>query len=216
MGLSELYKDNVTIIDAYPGVGTWSAALNNEIKPKNHILMEPLVGAGKFWKNIIKDSGSQSLKLFPEDPYRWSSFNTLIEQNLYKPESHPTTEIHPNILFTANLTHTQGEQLCAQYISCLLNRSWLQKYGRVRLLLWLRYSTLVKLLATPCSKRRHRIGVMTEASSESRLIIDNATTDLELDPQPFEPISKIEQSKQTFPSVSLKVFVIVIITIILI
>lgn len=203
MGLAELYKDNVTIIDAYPGVGTWSAALNNVIKPKNHILMEPLVGAGKFWKNIISTSASPSLKLFPEDPYRWDSFNALADQGLYEPASHPPTSIHPHLLFTANLTHVQGEQLVAQYIGCLLNRSWIQRFGRVRLLLWIRYSTLVKLLATPGSKRRHRIGVMTEAASESRLIIGDKTADLELDPQPVEPIAEISSpANQMFPVVS--------------
>lgn len=44
---------------------------------------------------------------------------------------------------------------------------------------------------------------MTEAASESRLIIGDKTADLELDPQPVEPIAEISSpANQMFPVVS--------------
>lgn len=70
------------------------------------------------------------------------------------------------------------------------------------MLLWLRYSTIVKLLAIPESKRRHRIGIMTEACSDSRLIVGNKLSDVEMDPQPHEPLEFVEDITQLYPQVS--------------
>lgn len=201
MKLPQYYTDNVTIIDAYPGIGIWSAALHNELKPANHVLLEPLVGSQKFLKKYI-DPSKNTLKLWPEDPFRWATYENIVAQNIVTPISHPRTAINPHLLFTCNLSSVQGEQLCVQFLNCVMNRNWLQKYGRVRMLLWVRYSTVIKLLATPGSKRRGRVSVQTEACSDTRLIIGNKLTTLELDHQPHEPLEMITHSTDIFPNVS--------------
>ena len=201
MKLAEYYKDNVTIIDAYPGNGIWSAALHNEIKPANHVLLEPLVTAQKFLNQYI-DPSKNTLKMWPEDPFRWATYENIVTEKIITPISYPRTAINPHLLFTCNLSTIQGEQLCVQFLNCVMNRNWIQKYGRVRMLLWIRYSTLIKLLAPPGSKRRGRVSVQTEACSDTRLIIDNKMADLSLDKLKHEPLEVMTKPSDIFPTVS--------------
>lgn len=201
MKLPEYYKKDVTIIDGYPGTGIWSSALHNEIKPANHILLEPLVQTQKFLSKYV-DPSKNTLKLFPEDPFRWGTYENIIEQGLFKPISHPKTEINPHILFTCNLSSAQGEQLCVQYLNCILNRNWLQRYGRVRMLLWVRYSTITKLMARAGTKPRARVGVQTEACSDTKVIIGNKLAVQTLDEQAEKPLMYIESPDDLHPKVS--------------
>lgn len=192
----------MTIIDAYPGNGIWSSALYNEIKPSNHVLVEPLVGTQKFLNKFV-DPSKNTWKVWPEDPFRWNTYDNMITNGIYKPISHPRTAINPHLLFTCNLSSIQGEQLCVQFLNCVMNRNWLQKYGRVKMLLWVRYTTLVKLLAPPGSKRRGRVSVQTEACSDTRLVIGNDVAKVDLDPQPYEPLEMITSLEDIFPFVSI-------------
>ncbi|ANB14992.1 Mtf1p [Sugiyamaella lignohabitans] len=173
MGYDKFYNKNVTIIDAYPGLGVWSAALHNVIRPQNHILLEPHVNYKNFLKSLERPDNSW--RVHPEDPFRWSTFQNLVDQKLYEPRKLPRTDIHNEIIFTANLSMIQGEQLCVQYLNCVTNQSWLQQYGRVRMLLWVREPTAEKLLATKEAKARHRVSVQCESCTESRVLLGEIT-----------------------------------------
>lgn len=166
--LPSYYTDNVTIIDAYPGPGVWSAALHNTIKPKQYIAMEP----NPTYRRFLDTLQQPSFQVVASDPFRWRSFTDLVSENIYSPIKHARSRgIHPNLLVTANLSMRQGEQLCTQYINCITNQSWLESYGRVRLLLWVRSSTAIKLLLGVGHKNRSRISVQTESACKAKLII---------------------------------------------
>lgn len=165
LGYPEFYK-NATIVDAYSGAGVFSAALHNEIKPSTHIILEPLKGYYKFLKTL------ETPNIFVEDldPFRWGSFGALEEQGKLVPEEQPYSEVHNKLLFVANLTHPQGEQLTAQYLNCISNRSWLEKYGRVRLLLWMRSKVAEKLVANAGELGRHRMAVQRDSCCDVRVV----------------------------------------------
>lgn len=167
----DCYGPNAVVIDAYPGVGEWSRAVNDAFKPKSHTILEPFVSYRKF----LVESGMTSkypFSLRTEDPFRWSTFTDLMAQGVIPtPRFADRTQIHPELLFTANLTNSQGEQLCVQYLNCISNQSWLQTFGRVRLLIWVRESTCRKIIARPGSKLRSRVSVQAESAAECKVLI---------------------------------------------
>lgn len=168
LGYADFYTPKTTILDAYSGAAVFSAALHNEIKPFSHILMEPYPSYAPLLTHL-----SDPPRIIPEtaDPFRWSTFQNLVDQNKFSPVKHDRTKIHNELLFTANLLHAQGEQLVTQYINCISNQSWLLKYGRVRLLLWMRSSTAEKLLAGPSERYRRRLACQREACCDARVVL---------------------------------------------
>ncbi|ODQ68155.1 S-adenosyl-L-methionine-dependent methyltransferase [Nadsonia fulvescens var. elongata DSM 6958] len=181
MNLQNDYGDgrDLTIIDAYPSMGIWSSALNRKLNPSKHILLEPGRSYHKFLESKSGiPAGSEAIKLVRDDPFRWGTFTELVSQGLYQPTAqNDMSKINPNILFTANFTHPQGEQLCAQYLNCMWNHSWLFQYGRVRMLLWVRESTAAKMLARPGERARSRFAVQCDAVSRIKpRVISNNTS----------------------------------------
>lgn len=181
MGLPQYYKgQKTTIIDAYPGIGIWSAALHNTLQPEKHIMLEPVVGFQKYLRPFIEEIETPSetnVQLRSEDPFRWSTFTDLANNGIISPQLAPRDQINPFLIYTANLTSIQGEQLCVQYLNCIMNQNWLQRYGRVRLLLWVRHGTASKLLGQPGGKFRQRVSVQTESCSNTRLVIGSSQVD---------------------------------------
>lgn len=172
LGLADYYRGkNTTLIDAYPGAGVWSAALNEAVQPKKHVLLEPVVTLNKYLRPLVPELDSVTLR--SEDPFRWRTFTELADAGVYTPINYPRDQpgVNPHLLYTANLTSTQGEQLCVQYLNCMLNRNWLQRYGRVRLLLWVRQSTAIKVLGLVGSKQRQRVSVQSQACAVSTVAI---------------------------------------------
>lgn len=178
---------NTTIIDAYPGAGVWSSALHEIVKPKKHILLEPAPKLVKFLEDNVTPASiaSGEVVIKPEDPFRWGTFTSLVSDKVYEPiKLTDRSRINPNLLYTANLTSIQGEQLCFQYLNCVMNQSWLQNYGRVRMLFWIRHSTAQKLLARAGNKHRGRVSVQAETCTTSKLLIgsrleSDTTSDVE-------------------------------------
>lgn len=212
MGLHEYYKDrDTTILDAYPGAGIWSAALYNTIKPANHVMFEPVVGFQKYLNPLVAESAKESdlkVQVRSEDPFRWSTFTEMAKEGVFKAKTAPRDQINPYLLYTANLTSIQGEQLCVQYLNCIMNKNWLQSYGRVRLLLWVRHSTASKVLGQVGGKYRQRVSVQAEACSKTSLVIGSSNIpNIVENPEQAAPFNTIAQDM--FPEVSLFQFLLV-------
>ncbi|CAN6675116.1 mitochondrial transcription factor 1 [Trichomonascus vanleenenianus] len=172
LALPETHKSNLTVIEGYAGNGVWSAALHNTLKPANHVILEPHLKAFTFLKSL--ESPENTLKVHSIDPFRWQPYNDLVSEGVYTPVKHPRTEINPFLLFTANLSNLQGEQLAAQYLNCITNMSWLQQYGRVRMLLWVRSATAAKFLFTAGEPNRSRISIQAESSANVKLVVGDS------------------------------------------
>lgn len=174
LGYTDFYK-NATIIDCYPGAGVFSAAIFNSLKPKKHVMIEPLNSFTKYLDTL--KAGNKELEVVKLDPYRWATFSSLIDEGTLKIEQQPLNQIHNQVLFTANLTQLQGEQLCAQYLNCVTNRSWIQRFGRIRMLMWVRATTAEKLLAKSGERFRHRISAQCESACDARVIFHTRPDD---------------------------------------
>ncbi|GMM50616.1 RNA polymerase specificity factor [Starmerella bacillaris] len=169
LGYDKLTSFHPTVVDAYPECGVFSASLNSTLQPKKHILMEPLKMYSKGLQFLVQDN--PKLMYTSNDPYDWTSFKELEEKGYLKEPVVPYSDVHPSLIYTANLVHTHGEQLVAQYLNCMLRRSWLFKYGRVRTLLWMNPKTALKILASPGYQNRARISCIREAVADYRVVI---------------------------------------------
>lgn len=169
LGYPQFYNEKLNILDMYCGTAVFSAALHNELKPAKHIMLEPFVSYRQWLASLV--DANPNLHHEREDPFRWSTFLQLEEKFGFRPETVPRSQVHDSLLFAGNLLHPQGEQLVTQYINCIANQSWIERFGRVRLLLWMRSSTAEKLVAGPGERFRHRISCQTESCCETRVVL---------------------------------------------
>ena len=138
-------------------------------RPKQYVLME---SRSQFVKLIKSEFPFPSpLERTERDPYHWESFIEIIEkEKLLVPEKQPLTHIHNSFLVVGNVTNRNNESLIMQWFHCIGNRNWLQRFGRVRMLLWVPLSTASKLMAEPKSKLRSKASVIREAFTDTRLL----------------------------------------------
>lgn len=67
--LAEKYKPgSVTILDGYPGVSVWSTALNQSLKPRQHILLEIFKGYSNNIKVCIPLYNNISITIYIKTP----------------------------------------------------------------------------------------------------------------------------------------------------
>lgn len=166
LGYPKVFRERPFIIDAYPGTAVFSAALHNTLRPSKHILVEPFTSF-QPWLNHL---ANETIEVNSDDPFRWGTFTNLVKAHRSLIDTQDRSKIHDQLLYVANLTHRQGEQLVAQYLNCASNQSWLQSFGRVRMLLWMRSSVAEKLLAGPGEDFRHRIGTQRESCCDARVV----------------------------------------------
>ena len=62
------------------------------------------------------------------------------------------------------------EGLIVQWLKCAGYKNWLQRYGRVRMLLWVPCSTAVKLMAPPGVTARSKISLVRETFTDTKLV----------------------------------------------
>ncbi|PUU83562.1 ribosomal RNA adenine dimethylase-domain-containing protein [Tuber borchii] len=140
------YK-RTTIIDMNPGLGIFSAALHERLKPKQHILLEPEEKFGDSMREF-QETYKNSWYV-PLDGYNWDTYSELFSKDplpppwpdkFPKPEikTSPSSEgVNADLLFVGQMGKSiRSERLISQFISCCALGTWVQRYGRVRFLLW--------------------------------------------------------------------------------
>lgn len=133
-----------------PGIGIWSEAVYNHLKPKRHILLEH---DARYYPALAdfttRNPNSSLVKLNGHD---WETYDAVFSSgpfheptfpSNYQP-CHPRTVpidegLNPDLLFIGNLTtRSESQRLLSQFLeSCSGPRTWLQKFGRVRFLIWI-------------------------------------------------------------------------------
>lgn len=145
--LKDTYSDvnKLKVLDLYPGPAQHSVVLNNYLKPSQHVLMDARPDFVKHIRALSLESNG-NLQLYNRDPYDWQSYTNMIEkEKLFVPTKQPQDAIHKEFLVMANLTGMIGEGLFMQWLACIGNKNWLQRFGRVKMLVWVQESTALKL-----------------------------------------------------------------------
>ncbi|WPK26995.1 hypothetical protein PUMCH_004366 [Australozyma saopauloensis] len=189
-------KGNLDIVDVFPGPGILSSMINQELQPRNHVILEKEKDHVSIWDNLmktLKDNGGnqENFRFVKEDGYEWETYNRLIEEKkIITPKVENRSRIHDELLIVANLTSSSsGEPVLAQWIQCCAHQNWLQKYGRVRMLLLVRHDSSLKFLSTSAFPKRNRAALKRDVYTESHLLaVSDIVSDTALTPgEGFDP-----------------------------
>ncbi|GAB1317198.1 hypothetical protein MFIFM68171_07408 [Madurella fahalii] len=167
------------LIDIFPGVGTWSQKLHDVLEPRSHLLLEPEEEFYRpYLEPLLKRPGT---KLLPESGIVWEELSSVLtpehlpHQVERRYSTSETPERNDTLLVTINLSlypkkkfRTFGslvQLVLFQLISSIRPGSLLQRYGLVRMLIWVADDEKASLLPRSLQRRRKTV-VETELSTE--------------------------------------------------
>ncbi|PFH61347.1 hypothetical protein XA68_17596 [Ophiocordyceps unilateralis] len=153
------------LIDINPGVGIWSQKLHDFLEPRKHVLMEPDV---ERYHPMLKDLiAKPRVRLLTKSGVVWKDLLDMIRTEL--PSQHemdreavPTR--NDTLLVTANLStfpkkafrnfDSISTMVIYQFLSSIRHSSLFQRYGLVRMLLWLNDEDKSRLIPRSVNRRR--------------------------------------------------------------
>ncbi|RFU34298.1 hypothetical protein B7463_g2058, partial [Scytalidium lignicola] len=158
------------IIELNPGVGIWSSKLHDLLQPRTHILMEPDYECYKPYLSKLEFAKESTYKMIPRTGIVWGHLNTAASKEYLPhqeelPRGDPRLE-QPNdtLLFVANLGYYPSKPykgfasvstlMIYQLLSAARTHALFQKYGLVRMLIWLSDSEKNIVLPRTISYRR--------------------------------------------------------------
>ncbi|KAK0106181.1 hypothetical protein ONS96_003826 [Cadophora gregata f. sp. sojae] len=158
------------IIDINPGVGVWSAKLHDFLKPRTHILMEPDIRlCGPLLEPFVKAPDS-TYKLIPKSGLVWGHLESVLNkshlpfQTAYSRDDPRLDQRNDTLLVVANLGYypkkpykgfaSLGQMVIYQLMSSINAHSLFQKYGQVRMLIWINDEERHNILPKTVSSRR--------------------------------------------------------------
>lgn len=139
------------LISVYPGAGLWSKALHDAVQPRSHLLLEPDEDLyTPFLKPLLTQPG---VRLVPKSGIVWNELNEILTPE-YLPHQ---VEIprsfdgpiprNDTLLVSINLAmypkkrfsyfDSLSRMVLYQLVSSMRSSSLFQKYGRVRMLIWI-------------------------------------------------------------------------------
>ena len=141
------------IIDINPGVGVWSSKLHEFLKPRTHILMEPDIRlCGPLLEPLVKVSNS-TYKVVPRSGLVWGHLESVLNedqlphQTAYPRDDPRLEKRNDTLLVTANLGYypkkpykgfsSLAQMVIYQFMGSVKAHSLFQKYGLVRMLVWI-------------------------------------------------------------------------------
>ncbi|KAI8381147.1 ribosomal RNA adenine methyltransferase KsgA/Erm [Radiomyces spectabilis] len=160
------HPEKMTVVEIYPGLGTWTAALANA-GFKKILALEP---QQHYYKHMmdVKTQAEDVIVPIKKDGYDWSTYVELKKPEYLGHLERPDwSTVHPEILFTGTLPKSSvGEQLLAQFASCIVNKMALHTLGRIQMALWMPDMLYRKFVAPPASSNRCKMSVVAEASAD--------------------------------------------------
>ncbi|RDA91842.1 hypothetical protein CP533_3661 [Ophiocordyceps camponoti-saundersi (nom. inval.)] len=164
------------LVDINPGLGLWSLQLNKFLEPRKHILMEP--DGDKYAEFLRPLLDNPRVTLTTKSGLVWKDLVEVLQtelplQRLACQDAVPTR--NDTLLVTANLStfpkkvHRSFESVSTmviyQFLSSIRTSSLFQRYGLVRMLLWVDNDEKARLLPRSASRRR-RTAFELETSCE--------------------------------------------------
>ncbi|KAI8997693.1 ribosomal RNA adenine methyltransferase KsgA/Erm [Pilobolus umbonatus] len=170
---------NMTAVEIYPGLGLWTTAMKN-IGFKRILTLEPQ----PFYRNWMKEQFSNEsegvVEVLKKDGYDWDTYVELkTSEYIGDLENQDWSQMHPNLLFTGTIPKgSKGEQLLAQFSSCIVNKMAMHSLGRVQMIFWVPDALYKKFVAPPGDHIRCKMSIIAEACAEVEVIQKTDPTDL--------------------------------------
>ncbi|KFH46032.1 hypothetical protein ACRE_031340 [Hapsidospora chrysogenum ATCC 11550] len=136
------------LIDINPGVSMWSRALHDAVQPRRHLMLDP---SAEEYEPLRKESmGDRKIEIIPKSGIMWSDLKDVMashidpHQRRVSPGEQP--ERNDTLLVTANLATFPSKRLwnfdniatmvLYQLLSSIRSSGDFQRYGVVRMLIW--------------------------------------------------------------------------------
>ncbi|KAL2019559.1 hypothetical protein VTK56DRAFT_9526 [Thermocarpiscus australiensis] len=167
------------LIDVFPGTGVWSRKLNDLLKPRSHLLLEP---DEAFYKPLLEPLLQRpGTTLLPESGIVWEQLNKVLNpahlphQVERKFDLSETPQRNDTLLVSINLSlyprkrfrtfESLTQLVLFQLISSIRPMSLFQKYGLVRMLVWVQDNEKHSILPRTVQQRR-KMAVEAELDTE--------------------------------------------------
>jgi len=206
---SLMRHEGCDLIDLNPGAGVWSTKLHDLLRPRAHILMEPDTDLYEsFLKPLTERPG---VVLLPESGIVWKNVDKILtpeflphqveQPRTFGPDSQPPTR-NDTLLVTANLSMFPSRKFLSfdslalmvafQLVSAIRAGGLFQKYGQVRMLLWMSPADMRTLFPRSAQIRR-RGPIDAEVNTEwIREVVGPEYTDEQTDRYKFQRDSNLE------------------------
>jgi transcription factor 1 len=172
---------NCDILDINPGTCLWSEKLHEKLKPRSHILLEPDAELYKPYFQPLLEKENSKYTLVPKSGILWKTYTEIENLGLLNNhEAYPMGDERlekPNdsLLLIANLGYHPGKSylgfgsiahlMIYQLLAAVRNHSIFQKYGLVRMMIWM--SDIEKATVLPRSVAiRKKFSLESELSCE--------------------------------------------------
>lgn len=186
--LREKYPNSagkLNIVDIFSGYGLLSSMINYELRPKSHIIIDSTNENQKIWSSrmnyLEKTTGNiENFNYYNFDGHAWETYDQIFKKDkAVDLKVQPRENVNDELLIVANISSGKfGESLFAQWIMCCAYQNWLQRFGRVRMILLVRETTTVKFLAGPNFSKRNRAALKRDMFTDANLI---AVSDTQID-----------------------------------
>lgn len=171
--------DGCDIIDIFPGVGLWSKKLNDVLKPRSHLLLEP---DADFYRPYLEPLVERpGVRLLPISGIVWEQLNKVLTPDLLphqverKYTADETPQRNDTLLVTMNLSmyprrkfrafESLAQLVVFQIMSSIRPGALFQKYGLVRMLVWVPDAEKNSVLPRNVQRRR-KMAIEAELSTE--------------------------------------------------
>ncbi|KAG4440741.1 hypothetical protein IFR05_003785 [Cadophora sp. M221] len=158
------------ILDINPGAGVWSEKLHGFLKPRTHILLEPDTKMYGPLLDPLVMAPNSTYKLVPKSGLVWGHLEGVLSQE-YLPlqtawnrDDPRVEERNDTLLVTANLGYNPkksykgftslAQMVIYQFMGAVKAHSLFQKYGLVRMLIWINDEEKHNILPRTINDRR--------------------------------------------------------------
>ena len=190
MGLHERESQGIktTIVDAYSGPGTFTRAFMKHPNVERVVAIDQAPRFLKYLEHLHQDPAlsnvQHKLSVVHDSAFNWSSYETLVNDGHLRHLEGRIPRLGSNpppmdwyatspIIYFAQLPNTvHGEQLFAQIVHAISSRSWLFKFGRVKMVFVCGDTVSMRSLASPQDLRsRAKLGTVVQSLSKPRLLL---------------------------------------------
>ncbi|PYI13600.1 hypothetical protein BO99DRAFT_426954 [Aspergillus violaceofuscus CBS 115571] len=169
------------ILDLWPGCGLFSSKVNEFLRPRRHVMLEPdLFIFDKFLKPLTEKG--EGYKLLDTNPRNVSAWEELLKEHFPEqgPENADTSgalPCNPNLLVVANLTrpptqkdHMTTTRWISSFMETCLWQTGLHSYGAVRLLAVLPQDDINGIIPREPGDRK-RAAILTENVARHNIMV---------------------------------------------
>ncbi|KAI0487123.1 hypothetical protein F4859DRAFT_468268 [Xylaria cf. heliscus] len=154
------------LLDIYPGAGLWSSKLHQFLQPRSHVLLEPDAELYRPFLQPLLDLPGTTL--IPKSGIIWRELTSVLTSEILPHQTIPDdlNARNDTLLVTANLAfhpkksylnfHSIASLVLHQFVSAIRKSGLFQRYGLVRMLVWIHPDDKLSFIPRNVQRRRRQ------------------------------------------------------------